>query len=214
MHISLNQCMPAWIFTPTNEEEEKFLNLINPKTELRYNGMIRDSNHPKNISLKFIVNGTWGTHREVVDGVQVKKSGFSGGMQLIVNGESLDDKKNIASIRDICYFKTGGIIFISSHDTEKKKSYLLCGNFCSQCSSPLIDLVSCGKTTCDDCAKKCNHQYEKMPVHGDGIILAVGECCEKCGRIRPGTEPDKNISQKAHIARACREFGFIFLGKV
>lgn len=115
-----------------------------------------------------------------------------GGIHLVIAGSTEDDKGEVYSLRNACYFGSCKPIFIDTVSVDGVKAMVITLKFCKHCQAPMISTGSVEWSTCPACAEKCEHTYEEGLVHGgDAGTGAVGEFCTKCGRGKPRPQGER-----------------------
>jgi hypothetical protein len=104
------------------------------------------------------------------------------------------DEEPIRHARDAIYFGGGGLILLGCTESAGVPTLEFAIDRCKHCSKPIVSMFECEWKTCDACADKCGHEYERGMVHGGKAgAMGVGEFCGKCGRGKP--------EQKVHVGR-------------
>jgi len=203
MRIIRDNKAGTFTFVPTEPIEisafDQLVNAVKKGDEFAYGGRENDgnSNEYLKIHLHF---GSVEVDDEKVDGnITIRKKVHKGGTHLLLQGSSAEDKKIVNRIRDICYFGSGGLIFLETALLDNATAFVFTAKFCKHCQAPMIDRCSCEWSTCGVCAAKCEHVYVRGLVHGgsagDG---GVGEFCGNCGRCKPstGNEPKMTAAER------------------
>ncbi|OHA66245.1 MAG: hypothetical protein A3D63_01230 [Candidatus Wildermuthbacteria bacterium RIFCSPHIGHO2_02_FULL_49_17] len=131
--------------------------------------------------------------------------GFGKKLTLLATTE--EDEKAVRQIRDAIYFGGGGLIFTIYSVRDGKSSVDFAIAQCKVCDKPVISLVECEWLYCDACAAKCEHRYERGPIHGGGVDLGMGEFCGICGRGKPKPEGEPERPLYDHHIAAEEELG-------
>lgn len=131
----------------------------------------------------------------------------------LVKGSTEDDKYGVNNIRNICYFRTNGLIFLDAIDVDGKKALRLTASYCKHCNAPMATMRECEWVTCDECAAKCEHEYERGMIHGSGLEMGVGEFCGKCGRGKPPVPGEREKTPIEHQLAVEKELGIKVLYK-
>ncbi len=126
---------------------------------------------------------------------------------LILRGIGTEDKNQLASIRNTCFFGPGGLIYLGVASIEGVEGVVFTGEFCKVCGRDMIGLAQCETLTCHDCASKCEHQYKRGAFHGGEVDIGVADVCTKCGRVRPRAEGESELTLAQHHQNVRNELG-------
>jgi len=160
------------VLTPTTQEEQTAFaawRALAPRSLLKYGGRGPDDGV-----------GFW----------TVKLS--ANGADLVVKGDSKDDKYEVNGLRNVCFFgKTGGLLYLGWRDG----SIVVAGAFCKFCEAPVIDMGSSEWAVCQACADECDHQLEKGFTHSEQVELDCKKFCGVCGRAEAETATPPKAAQ-------------------
>lgn len=217
MQIIRNKEAATLTFVPVEQGEAEVLNSIiaiaKPEDKMSYGGRGGGKNGEP-----FVVYLHIGSRREAV----VKKSGNVtihsheeiGGIKLELRGSGEDNDQEVRCIRDTCFFGAGNPIFLGTAEVDGKTAIVITMKRCKLCNSPMISMVSCEWRTCDACAAKCEHEYERGVVHGGSAgNMGMGEYCGKCGRGKPEPEDARKKDQIERELEVEKELGINVLWK-
>ncbi len=200
MKIIRNNKAATFTLVPVDKSECDVFGQLIPKLkkgdEFTYGGREDDGEYCK-VRLNF---GSKMVEKvETAGGMTVQSGVEEGGICLVVNGSTKNDKLEVGGLRNSCYFGSCSPIFLKTTKVNGVKSLVITLKLCKHCKAPMIRMSACEWSTCDACAKKCKHNYTKGMVHGAGVgDMGVGEYCTKCGRGKPltGKEPKKTQAQR------------------
>lgn len=133
----------------------------------------------------------------------------TGSFHLDVRGDAEDDRKTVGALRDVLFYGSGELIFLGAPSYDGIRGALLTAGYCKHCSATMIDRVSCEWDTCDACAARCAHEYERGAVHGGHALVEINEYCVRCGRVQPSDQPPRTAEDQ--IREAEQELGVIVL---
>jgi hypothetical protein len=77
-----------------------------------------------------------------------------GGITLVLRGTTEEDKREVVQIRNMCFWGSGGLIFIRETRIDCKKAIVTTGKYCKHCGAGMINLTECEWNTCDACSEK------------------------------------------------------------
>lgn len=140
-------------------------------------------------------------------GITVHRNVFVGGVKLVLKGALKSDKEELGAIRDMCFFGSSGLVFLGTTKIGGVESLITTGAFCKKCQHPMITMRECEHMICDADVARCDHKYERSPIHGAGIDIRMGEACIECGQVKPLTEEQKNMSALDQALEVERELG-------
>jgi len=173
MKIIRDKQLATLTFVPVKPDEEQVIAsitaMLKPEDKLSYGGCQQDEAGRNRI-----------VHLHAV-----------GGIELVLQGSTEEDKQQVGSIRDTCYFGSGGLIFIGETEVDGKKSIITIAKRCKYCNAGMIRYSDCEWNTCDVCAAKCEHNYVLGAIHGGGTDIGAGEFCDKCGRGKPQADGER-----------------------
>lgn len=207
----------TWTLVPVESAEEQVLDsiiaAIKPGDKLGYNGRSDDGEEYGESYCKVRLHA--GGHQEDVKKGNVTYRGvWVGGIDFVLQGSGRENKLEVGSIRDTCFFGSGGLIYLGSFEVDGKRAIVITASHCKICGGTMVGMVSCEWAVCDNCAAKCTHQWIHGAVHGGGAgDIGFGEYCGLCGRGKPkvGDEPEK--SQLEHHLEVERELGIQIIYK-
>lgn len=129
--------------------------------------------------------------------------------KILINGTSEEDVSETSRIRDMCFFASGGLIYIGSTELIRGiPSVIFTGCYCSLCWSTMISLIACEWNVCDACSKKCEHIWYRGAGHGGPRgSLWMGEFCKTCGRAKPEEGSVSTKTYLDHCADVANELG-------
>ena len=209
MKIVRNDQLATWTFVPVEEGEDQVLAdiiaILKPEDMLSYGGRTRDDKEYKFCILYFHAGSEEKPDREVDGNVTICRTLHIGGVKLVLRGSSEEDKDENWSIRG-CGNYSGGIIFLGETDVDGKKSIIVTGGRCKHCGAGLLDSEW---NTCDACATKCEHVYTKGAIHGGGLNIGVGYSCDKCGRVKPKAEGEREKTPMEQFLAAEKDLGIV-----
>jgi hypothetical protein len=205
MQIIRNKEVANFIFVPTEEKETEVLNQIiaiaKPDDKMTYGGRNGgDGDKP------FVVYLHLGSHTE--ENMTIHRDEEVGGVKLELRGSGEDSDNEVRLIRDVCFFGSGGLIFLGTCEVDGKTAIIVTASKCKLCGGPMISMASCEWRTCDACASKCEHDYVSGMVHGGNVgNMGIGEFCDKCGRGKPEPEGARKKNQIERELEVERELG-------
>jgi len=183
----------TWTFVPSDQDEEQIVQAIaalEPKSELTKMWVEKDENgRRRKINFgfggkKILKKTEWGSEPD-----------YEGGTQFVLQGTTLADQEEAGLIRDVCYFGSGGLTFLSKTEVDGRCAVVVTAMFCKQCNEPMATFSGCSKSICNACAKKCEHVFEEGYQHGgEAQLLSRGSSCIKCGRPKPDEKPEVLIT--------------------
>ena len=186
MKIIRNNQMATWTLVPISDEEKQIVasiaTILKPEDKLSYGGRQRDDKDDKFCVLNFHVNARQERQTKAEENHTITRSVYIGGIKLVLRGSTEEDKHEINRIRDTCYFGSGCLIFLDETEIDDHKAIVTTAKRCKHCNARMIQYYECGWSTCDACAKKCEHNYVHKITLGGGTNIGVGEFCDKCGR--------------------------------
>lgn len=183
----------AGIFTliPLNFGERMLIDKLLAKATRRlkfmYNGHAKGSTAEANI-LQFNVGGTHYRKALFLNGKRCGSTGgFKGGTTFRVRASDEESRHALGGIRDMCFFASGGLIFLREDRVAGARSLVCTGNFCKICESPIIGVSAESENRiCDQCADtRCEHEYRQTVLLTPAFGLIETESCAKCKRMSP-----------------------------
>lgn len=180
------------MFLPSTSAERGALERIAATpvgTRLKYAGY--DEPAPNNLELSFRVDDP------------------TSGFELVVRGSAEDDRKAIGALRDALFYGSGELIFLGATSGNGAPTAVLTAAYCKLCGMTMIDRISCEWSTCNGCAARCAHEYERGAVHGGEALLEVDEYCGHCGRMKSSELPSRPAGSL--VQEAEQELGVIVL---
>lgn len=198
MHVIRNNEMGTLTLCPTEPTEREVVefiaNTVKVGEKLNYNGRQTEDDGSCTIHLR----------------IGEKESS----RRLTVRGTSADDKKSVGAIRDMCFFGSGGLVYLGKVEVEGTPALVFTGLYCKVCGGAMIGTLTCEWATCNMCAEKCKHNYIRGAVHGgDAGDLGMGYFCDICGRGKPKEAGERNKSQAEHHLSAELELGLTVIYK-
>jgi len=168
MKIVQDEQLGVFLFVGDTPDEKKILSglsaLLKPGDKINYCGRKDEYRGSKFCLLKF----------------------SAGEQEFDLIGSALKDKNLIKRLRDFCFFShTGGLVFLHAVQADGQEALAFTAGFCKHCGAALVDFREVEWCVCDACADKCQHQYERGPMHGGGgkgNDFHMGDFCRKCGR--------------------------------
>lgn len=106
-------------------------------------------------------------------------------VQVTVRGDTARDCEELVHIRDICYWGTGGVIFLRSAVINGRAGIVITGGHCRVCHAEVIGHKESVWSVCASCAAKCSHHYDRGVVYSSRRRVEMRRLCLKCGRISP-----------------------------
>lgn len=213
MKIIRDESVGTLTLVPVETEEKETLAaivaILKVGEKLSYHSRLPDSQNPKFGMLHFYAGSQKEEKTEVRGRVRITNNVYVGGVRLVLRGSTVEDKYKVGQIRDTCYFGSGGLILLEEIKVDGQKALLLTAKYCKLCGSRMIDRVSCAWSTCNECAAKCEHQYERGLVMSGIFDVAMGEFCGLCGRGQPHTADDLKKSRLEHHRAVERELSIL-----
>ncbi len=206
MQILTNAEDAILTFVPVTDEETETIAAIAKTTEvdekLKYGGRGKDPDDEDFCTVFLHAGGEseWVTEQKSPN-FSVTQEQFTGDTKLELVGSTTDDKYAVGSIRNTCYFGSGGLIFLGETTHEGKQAINVTAARCKHCAANMIDYGRCEWKTCSKCADACDHKYERGMVHSPGLDVGMGEFCTKCGCGKPREEDEREKSViEQHLA--------------
>lgn len=209
MKIIRDEKKATFKLVPTGPKEEttvkQIVALIKPREKLVYGGKRRDGEH----CLIHLYAGSKVEEKtqKISANVTFTHDVHVGGVELILRGTTKADKQVVGSIRDTCFFGSGGLIFLKTVKVDGKTSLVTTAKFCQHCGRGMIEMGRCEWKTCRACAAACEHTYKTGAVHGGGLDIGLGEYCTKCGMGKPRVHGEREKSQLEHHLAVEKEIG-------
>jgi hypothetical protein len=181
MKIVRNDKLATWTLVPVEEGEIEILAsiaaVLKPEDKLSYGG--REQDGGRKFCLIHLHAGAKKERQSKTEGnITINQSVYVGGVELVLRGSTEEDKDEVGSIRDSCFFG-GEPIYLGETEVDGKKAIVITGGRCKFCGAGLLEPEW---NTCDACAAKCEHNYIRGVIHGGGTDIGVGEFCDICGR--------------------------------
>lgn len=215
MKVIRDEKLATYTLVPIDKEEEEILisiiKLLKVGDGLSYGGRGRDGDDDKFCMVHLHAGARRERQTKTEGNSSVTRWVHIGGVELLLRGSTEDDKYEVNGIRNICYFGSGGLIFLGEIEVNGKKAIVVTAKYCKVCGRAMINLVACEWSVCDDCDAKCEHAYVRGAVHGGGLEIGVREFCQKCGRVKPKSKGESMIDEKSqldHHLAVERELGF------
>jgi hypothetical protein len=130
-------------------------------------------------------------------------------LELRVRGDVEDDRKAIRALRDALFCGSGELILLTTGSEAGAWRIVMTAMYCAHCGRAMIDRISCEWETCNACAARCAHEYERGAVHGGEALLEVDEYCTRCGRVKSSDQPLRPAEEL--VREAEQELGVIVL---
>ncbi|MBI4088035.1 hypothetical protein HY418_01475 [Candidatus Kaiserbacteria bacterium] len=217
MKIIRDKQLATLTLVPVEADEEQVIAsitaMLKPEDKLSYGGRGRDGDDDKFCTVHLHAGGRVEGKRETQGNVTTIRTVHVDSVELVLRGSTEEDKHEVGRIRDTCYFGSGGLIFIGETEVDGKKSIITTAKRCKHCGAGMIRWSNCEWGTCDACAAKCEHNYVRGAIHGGGTDIGVSEFCNKCGRVKPKSEGEREKSRLEHHLAAEREVGINVLYK-
>ena len=212
MKIIRDKQLATLTFVPVESAEEQIVAsivaMLKPEDKLSYGGRERDGDDDKFCIIHLHAGAREETQSKTEGNITVTRDVHVGGVKLTLVGTTEEDKHEVGRIRDMCYFGSGGLIFIGETEVDGKKTIVTTGLRCRHCGAGMIRYSDCEWKTCDACAAKCEHNYVRGMIHGGGVgDMGVGEYCDKCGRGKPKAEGEREKSKIEHHLAVEKELG-------
>lgn len=202
MRIIRDNQKATLMFVPVEVAEEQILThiaaILKPEDKLSYSGRERDSDDERFCTVRLHAGGRKEVRSENSGNLTMCRTVHVDSVELILKGTTEEDKNEVSSIRNMCYFGSSGLIFIGEVEMDGKKAIVTTGLRCKHCGAGMIQYSDCEWKTCDACAAKCEHNYVHGAIHGGGTDIGVGEFCNKCGRCKPKLEGEQEKSVIEH----------------
>lgn len=211
MKIIRDEKLATLTLVPIGQNETEIITsiteILKPGDKLSYGGRGSDGNDNKFCIVHLHAGAREERQNKTVGSTTFWHSVHVGGVHLVLRGSTENDKSEVGRIRDACFFGAGGLIYIGETELNKTKSIITTAMRCEHCNSNMLERVECEWRTCNACAAKCMHDYERGPIHGGGIDIGVGEFCSKCGRGKPKTKGERKKSLIEHHLAVGKELG-------
>ncbi|MBI3956359.1 MAG: hypothetical protein HY340_00005 [Candidatus Kerfeldbacteria bacterium] len=202
---------------PVEADEEQVIAsiaaILKPEDKLSYGGRGRDGDDDRFCTVHLHAGSREEERIETGRNVTIHRTVHVGGVELVLRGSTEEDKHEVGSIRDMCYFGSGGLIFIGMTEVDGKKAIVTIGKRCQHCGAGMTRFTECEWNTCDACAAKCEHNYVRGMIHGGGTDMGVGEYCDRCGRGKPKAEGEREKSVIEHHLAVEKELGVTVIYK-
>ncbi|GEM_PF-1641736 len=211
MRIIRDKKLATLTFVPVEVGEAEVISaiaaLLKPEDKLDYDGRTGgDDGKPFAIFLQ-----AGAVKEEKNDGFLTRQV-YVGGVKLTLCGSTNDDERVVRSIRDTCYFGSGGLIFLGETEVDGTKTITTTAKRCKLCGGNMIGMGECEWKTCDTCRDTCEHHYIHGMIHGGDVgDMGMGEYCGKCGRGKPKAEGERKKSKIEHHLAVERELGITIL---
>lgn len=221
MHIIRDETKQTWAITPVGIQENLLLRLASSRLhqgeKIKYGGMKtnpRKTNEPIT-ALFFHIGGKLArkTARSRTGKSTITESTHPGSFKLTIKPTNPVDLEELGAMRDVCFFGSGGLIFLEAKKSVWKTSLVTTGRLCKICRKPMISMRACEWGICDEDAQICNHQYERGAIHGGGLDIGIGEFCTVCGKTKPKTAAEQKMSILDHHLAVEKELGVTIIYK-
>jgi len=206
MKIIRNEKSTAFTFVPTNKKEERILSdiasTVKENDKLEYGGRADDGDCGTFVTVTLHAGGKKErVTKDLGGGSTYTSDEYVGSVKLVLRGRTKADKYRVNGIRNTCFFGSDGLIYLGKTEVDGKTSIIATASRCKVCDEGMLDHHACEWKTCDSCAKKCDHKYERGAIHSSTLDLGVGEYCTKCGRCPPKEEGEREKTQiEQHLA--------------
>ena len=200
MRIIRDEEAGTFTFIPVTRKEvrkvRRIAKILKPRQKLVYGGRHDDVNGTTT-SLDFYAGSKSKRKTSRLGGGSTyTRTVHTGGVKLELIGTESKDRDEVDSIRDICFHgrSTGGLTLLAVENIAGKRALVLTGTFCKVCKRPMIGFAECGWDICDQDADQCQHNYVRGLVNDEKVGIRVGDFCDKCGRAKPLTEEEEQMS--------------------
>lgn len=211
MKIIRDKQQATLTFVPVDASEGQIIasiaTMLKAEDKLSYGGRGRDSDNERFCTVHLHAGGHEEERVETDRNVTVHRTVHVDGIKLVLQGTTEEDKREVGRIRDMCYFGSGGLIYIGETEIDGKKAIITTGLRCKHCGSGMIRHADCEWKTCDACAAKCEHTYVQGTIHGGNLDIGFGEFCDKCGRGKPKINGSREKSVVEHHLAVEKELG-------
>lgn len=211
MKIIRNKELATLTFIPMDVDEQEIIAsiaaILKPGDKLSYGGKNRDGDDDKFCAIDLYAGAREEMETKIEGNITVVQNVHVGGVKLVLRGSTEDDKREVGSIRDTCYFGSDGLIFIGETEADSKKCIITTGKLCKYCNARMISCSDCESGICAACAVRCPHNYVRGAIHGGSANIAVGEFCAHCNRVRPKSESKREKSLIEHHLAVEKELG-------
>ena len=184
---------------------KKLLDTVNRNLKYEYHGHAKNSTEESKV-LRFNVGGT--PYRKVMfyNGKKLGTTdGYKGGTNFRVRASDEESREALGGIRDMCFFASGGLLFLREAQVDNTRSIVCTGAFCKSCGSPIIGISAARENLiCSECSDgKCEHEYKKTVLLTPTFGLIETEACTKCKRMSPAAfERAKQTPKLQRLAEA------------
>lgn len=189
MRILKDQKQGTYTLVPIEQGEltlvQDLLAGLSQHDKLKYHGRVEERG--ESMVLRFNFGGKPVRVPFVVDGEECGSTpGYDGGLTFNVGASDEESQEALGFMRDMCFFATGGLIFLEKVEIDGVTGICCTGGFCKSCRKPVIG-ISAKNGFCDTCAEtRCEHEYEETvflaPAFGG---MVAGDLCKHCKRISP-----------------------------
>ncbi len=212
MRIIRDKELSTLTFVPVEANEEQIVasiaTMLKTEDKLSYGGRGQDSEDEKFCTVHLHAGGREEPRSETIGNVTVHRTVHVGSIELVLQGTTQEDKREVGRIRDMCFFGSSGLIFIGEADVDGKRAIITTGRRCKHCGAGMICYSDCEWKTCDVCAAKCEHNYVRGMIHGGSVgDMGVGEYCDRCGRGKPKVEGEREKTKIEHHLAIENELG-------
>jgi hypothetical protein len=212
MKILRDNKLATLTLVPIEATEEQVIasmaTMLKAGDKLSYGGRGQDSEDKRFCTVHLHAGGRKEELVKTDRNVTVHRAVHVDSVELVLQGTTEEDKREVGSIRDMCYFGSSGLIFIGETEVDGKKAIVTTGLRCKHCGSGMIRYSDCEWKTCDVCAAKCEHAYVRGMIHGGDVgDMGVGEYCNKCGRSKPRAEGERKKTRIEHHLAVEKELG-------
>lgn len=212
MRIIRNMDLATLTFVPVELGEEEVLAAIavtlQPEDKLIYCGRDDDGDDGRFYILYLHAGGQAESKITFKGGLTIESTERVGGVKLTLVGTTEEDKREIVSIRDTCFFGSGGLVFLGETEVDGKKAMIFTARRCKHCNAGMLRFGACEWGVCDACAAQCEHTYVHGMIHGGDVgDMGVGEYCDKCGRGKPSHQGERQKTTIEHHLDVERELG-------
>jgi hypothetical protein len=211
MRIIRDQQMGTLTLVPVVPEEEQVVDAIvaklKPNDKLSYSGRDQDGDDGKFCVVHLHAGGHEEEKVETIGNTTLHRRVHVGSVELVLCGSTEEDKYQVNGIRNMCFFGTGGLIFLGATEVDGKKSIVTTGKRCKHCDANMAMRHECESETCDACAAKCDHVYKRGMTHGPHDGPGIGWFCSKCGRGKPLADGEREESAIEQHLKLDKELG-------
>ena len=185
MKIVSDVKLGTYTFVPKEKGEQEILSTlvksIKPGEKLKYEGCSQDNREKKDFRIVHLTGPN--------------------NLKLILAGSTREDRFDVNNIRNLCFFGSGGLIFLGAMTVGDKTAIVVTGKYCKLCGAAMIDWGASEWSTCDACAAKCTHKYVRHVVHGPKVDMDVADFCTICGRTKTKLKQRSRLERHLAVER-------------